>query len=130
MTLKKLLLLGTSVTFFSCSDVETPSSKPNTNTNSPPACGNGALDTGELCDPLIAAGTVGACPADCADTDVCTADSRNGDSAACTAVCAHAPISQCIDADGCCPAGCNALTDDEGLPIEGLYAVSLTLWTE
>ena len=76
-----------------------------------PSCGNGKLDSGELCDPKISSGK-GKCPvlADCDDNDTCTADSLSG--GACTLKCVSTKLKPDHKTkDGCCPAGANALTD-------------------
>jgi cysteine-rich repeat protein len=76
-------------------------------------CGNGALDDtfGELCDPGIAAGNPGACPADCDDQMACTSDVLSGSD--CAVECLHADITVPADGDGCCPPGENANTDND-----------------
>ncbi len=70
-----------------------------------PVCGNGVLETGELCD--------GDCPTACEDQDPCTDDVLSGAVATCDAVCSHPAktASDCADLDGCCPAGCAASGD-------------------
>lgn len=73
-------------------------------------CGNGIPEPGETCDP---------CPADCDDADACTSDSSTGDPNMCSLVCSNAPISSCIDFDGCCPASCDQTTDLDCMPVCG-----------
>jgi len=70
-----------------------------------PVCGNGVLETGELCD--------GDCPTSCDDQDPCTRDVLSGGAATCDAVCSHPAktADDCADLDGCCPAGCAAVGD-------------------
>ncbi|MFZ5896060.1 MAG: hypothetical protein ACOY0T_33700 [Myxococcota bacterium] len=70
-------------------------------------CGNGAIETGETCDPP------GSCPASCADTKACTIDSSTGAAETCDLSCKHTPIVDCSGGDGCCPIGCNANTDSD-----------------
>lgn len=70
-------------------------------------CGNGIVETGETCDPPSS------CPSTCDDGDECTDDTSIGSAANCTADCLHENISGCIDGDGCCPAGCDANTDND-----------------
>jgi alpha-tubulin suppressor-like RCC1 family protein len=78
-------------------------------------CGNGTVDAGETCDEAIAGGAAGSCPSTCDDGQACTRDVlRSGDS--CYARCEFTPISGCGAKDGCCPAGCNAETDDDCSP--------------
>jgi len=65
-----------------------------------PACGNGALEFGETCEPAAA------CPTSCDDGNSCTADGMVGSPGTCNSSCTATPISACVDGDGCCPAGC------------------------
>ena len=85
--------------------------------DAPVPCGNGRLDTGEMCDPAIPAGMAGHCPtlADCSDGDACTTDSVQGSAATCDAVCHHEPITACGPSEGCCPSGggCNHNQDPD-----------------
>ncbi|MBX3275917.1 MAG: hypothetical protein KF729_37015 [Sandaracinaceae bacterium] len=74
-------------------------------------CGNGMLESGELCDTAIAAGSPGACPTACDDGEQCTTDTLEG--AACRAQCAHADITAPMNGDGCCPAGATPTNDDD-----------------
>lgn len=76
----------------------------------PTQCGNGALDPGETCDDSGGE----ACPSTCEDTgDVCMPATILGSASECTAECVVAEITQCVNGDGCCPAGCNDGTDDD-----------------
>lgn len=75
------------------------------------ACGNGMLETGELCDTGIAVGT-GSCPTTCDDAVVCTTDAlANGGT--CQAACSNTPITVPADGDGCCPLGANTGNDND-----------------
>jgi hypothetical protein len=76
-----------------------------------PACGNGVVDTGELCDTAIEAGDPGACPTACDDGLPCTRDELVGEG--CWASCATTPITTCLGGDGCCPSGCTFATDTD-----------------
>lgn len=77
-------------------------------------CGNGVLETGEVCDTGIATG-VGACPTSCDDMMSCTADTlMNGGS--CQAACSNVDITQPMNGDGCCPPGATTANDDDCLP--------------
>lgn len=76
-----------------------------------PKCGNGVVEQGETCD--------GVCPKICGDSDECTRDLIVGDASQCTAECIHEPIVDCVDDDGCCAPSCNALNDNDCLPICG-----------
>lgn len=76
------------------------------------ACGNFAVEAGELCDTAIAAGSPGACPASCSDGLTCTTDALV-DAGTCTARCEYPDITEPVDADGCCPSGESSLTDDD-----------------
>lgn len=48
---------------------------------------------------------------DCDDGDSCTTDFRSG--VECSASCVHAPVTACINHDGCCPPTCAAGDDDD-----------------
>lgn len=76
----------------------------------PELCGNGQLDTNEVCDPLILEGE-GACPTECVELE-CATVSLVGDPTACTARCQAEPFA-CTDGDGCCPSGCDSSNDSE-----------------
>jgi uncharacterized protein (TIGR03382 family) len=83
------------------------------------SCGNGLLESGELCDTKITAGT-GKCPtlSDCDDGNACTLDTLSG--GACTLKCAHAPVKASATAkDGCCPPGATSATDKDCKPYCG-----------
>jgi hypothetical protein len=78
---------------------------------SPPApvavCGNGAIETGEECDPP------GSCPTACANQG-CTRFVLQGVAAQCTARCVEVgQETACRNGDGCCPAACNATNDSD-----------------
>ncbi|MCB9653367.1 MAG: putative metal-binding motif-containing protein [Deltaproteobacteria bacterium] len=73
----------------------------------PVSCGNGVLEAGETCDPS------GSCPTACDDGNACTTDILSGSASACDAACAFEAITQCIDDDGCCAAGCNSTNDND-----------------
>jgi hypothetical protein len=79
----------------------------NDDDNCSATCGNGVIETGETCDPAET------CPSSCDDNIGCTLDSLTGSASNCSAACSHQPISQCKHGDRCCPAGCNALNDDD-----------------
>ena len=49
----------------------------------------------------------------CDDGNACTADTTSGSAGTCNVACAHATIATCTNADGCCPAGCNATNDND-----------------
>ena len=79
-------------------------------------CGNGTLDSGEVCD--------GNCPtlASCDDNNPCTADSLSGAANTCDARCVNTPIPACTQCgngiveagetcDGNCPTSCTAGTN-------------------
>jgi hypothetical protein len=79
----------------------------NNDNNCTPSCGNGIVETGELCD--------GSCPTACPQMG-CQLYSLTG--TACTRACTAAGTqTQCLAAaDGCCPAGCSAATDGDCTP--------------
>ena len=81
-------------------------------TTTSPRCGNGRVDPGETCDIAIRAGEQGACPpSNCDDGVACTKDNPMG--SACTASCAHPPITEIGLSDGCCPSGATKSTDPD-----------------
>lgn len=82
----------------------------NTVNNTSSQCGNGVLEPGESCDPGIEDGD-GACPTSCS-APACTTVSLTGSADDCSARCEATPV-QCINDDGCCPAGCEASTDND-----------------
>lgn len=71
-------------------------------------CGDGVIEPGENCD--------GDCPINvgsCDDLNVCTQDAFTGSASMCTASCTNIPITSCVNADGCCPVGCDATLDSD-----------------
>jgi len=69
-------------------------------------CNNGMVDVGETCD--------GNCPTSCqASTDACKPITMQGAAATCDAVCVETEITDCVDGDGCCAAGCTADNDSD-----------------
>jgi MYXO-CTERM domain-containing protein len=78
-----------------------------------PACGNGALEAGERCDPGITSG-VGACPKTCDDKNACTDDAPTGKD--CDVSCQFTPVTKPRDNDGCCPPSANAANDNDCSP--------------
>jgi len=74
------------------------------------ACGNGALEDGELCDTMIVAGE-GACPTMCNDGMACTTDAVTG--SMCQQACGTTPITMPVNGDGCCPPGETIGTDND-----------------
>lgn len=69
-------------------------------------CGDGQIGSSETCDPPAA------CPTACDDGDMCTQDALIGSPLTCNVVCMHNPVTTC-GADGCCPAGCEAMLDPD-----------------
>ena len=84
----------------------------NIDNDCPVTCGNGAVETGEVCDTGIPAGTPGACPTTCDDTIPCTADTVNN-AGTCQDTCTHVVIDTCVHGDGCCPSGCLLSEDND-----------------
>ena len=86
-----------------------------TDSDCAPSCGNGALDSGETCDPKIPQGQAGACALSCDDGDPCTDDSMTG--GACAPSCGHAKLGADLTTkDGCCPAGLSSEKDVDCKP--------------
>lgn len=73
-------------------------------------CGDGNVTGAETCDTAIAAGSTGACPTTCDDSDVCTTDTSTGSE--CTSACDHVAIAA-GSADSCCPTGATPATDPD-----------------
>lgn len=79
-----------------------------------PVCGNGVVESGEICDTAIATGA-GACPSACDDTQACTTDTLTM-AGTCQAACTNTPITAPANNDGCCPSGANTGNDNDCLP--------------
>lgn len=76
-------------------------------------CGNGVLDGNEECDSAISSGD-GSCEveADCVDDgNTCTMEQYFGTPEDCDATCSVFVAFDCVDNDGCCPAGCLPASD-------------------
>lgn len=74
----------------------------------PPACDDGKVDQGEICDPLSS------CPTSCAANGCQLRTLQNPGT--CNAQCVDGAMQvACVNGDGCCPAGgaCNATNDDD-----------------
>jgi cysteine-rich repeat protein len=82
-----------------------------------PACGDGVLSSGELCDTSLLSG-VGRCPTSCDDGLACTADALV-DAGTCAARCTTSPITAPANGDGCCPSGATTATDSDCSPACG-----------
>lgn len=74
-------------------------------------CGNGILETGELCDMGIVAGA-GACPTSCNDSQSCTTDTLMA-AGSCQATCVFTAITTNTPGDGCCRAGATPQQDSD-----------------
>lgn len=83
----------------------------NTDNDCTATCGNGVLETGELCDPAIIAG-LGACPVTCNDGQSCTTDALVS-AGSCQARCTTTPITMPANGDGCCPTGATPANDND-----------------
>ena len=77
-------------------------------------CGNGMLESGELCDPAITPGQAGACPGEgaCNDGDPCTRDTLLS-AGTCSATCVFHPLLAATPGDMCCPPGGTATSDSD-----------------
>jgi hypothetical protein len=78
------------------------------------ACGDGVLQPFEACDVALAPDEEGGCPIACETDEACMVATLVGE--ACDAACVTAAISACESGDGCCGAGCDALSDAECEP--------------
>ena len=82
-------------------------------------CGDGVVESGEVCDTGIAAGDPGACPTACDNPAACTVEElANGGT--CLAQCNVVDnITEPANDDGCCPSGANANNDNDCPPVCG-----------
>ncbi|HUQ03357.1 MAG TPA: hypothetical protein VM261_12730 [Kofleriaceae bacterium] len=70
------------------------------------SCDNGAIESGETCDPL------NTCPTACPQLGCQLRTLQNAGT--CGATCAVTGTqTACVGGDGCCPAGCNMITDSD-----------------
>jgi hypothetical protein len=79
----------------------------NTDADCSVACGNGAVEQGETCDPASA------CPQECKSTNACLVPALTGATSSCNVTCEMTSIAACKGGDGCCPAGCNYGSDND-----------------
>ena len=87
----------------------------NTDADCSVKCGNGILETGELCD--------GNCPTACPQM-ACQLRTLTGAASTCNAACVNgATQTVCVNGDSCCPKGCNANNDSDCKPACGNGAV-------
>ena len=75
-------------------------------------CGDGVVDSPELCDTAILESEPGACPTDCTTGDPCLVGTLVG-GGTCGAFCDEVEITLPANGDGCCPAGAHAANDDD-----------------
>lgn len=81
-------------------------------------CGDGVVESGEICDTAIAQGDPGACPLACDDpTDCSVVEFLNPGT--CLAQCNVTDITDPANDDGCCPPGANANNDNDCAPVCG-----------
>jgi len=83
-----------------------------------PSCGDGVVQSGEICDTAIGPGLPGACPTACTDGDPCTDDLLLSDGT-CSATCVHLRVTAFRAGDGCCPPGGDFTVDTDCSPICG-----------
>ncbi len=82
------------------------------------SCGDGTVQSGEVCDTAIAAGLPDACPTTCTDADPCTTDLLLS-AGTCAATCVHLRVTAFLAGDGCCPPGGDFTIDPDCAPICG-----------
>ena len=82
-----------------------------------PVCQNNLVEAGELCD--------GNCDTTCNDNFACTEDSSSGSAANCDFKCFNDEILMCSDDDGCCPSGCDSITDNDCQSVCGNLLIEL-----
>jgi hypothetical protein len=75
----------------------------------PARCGNGRLEPGERCDPAETCPQENACKA----AGACERAEFIGAADDCNAHCELTTITNCVGADGCCPAGCDVARDSD-----------------
>lgn len=63
-------------------------------------CGNGVVESPEVCDTALPQGQSGACPTSCADQNPCTTDVLS-QAGTCLATCQHTVVAGCSVGDGC-----------------------------
>ncbi len=81
------------------------------------SCDNTNVADNTVCSSgVCCSGTCGAAAcsadADCDDSNECTTDTCSN-AGTCSASCSNTQITQCINADGCCPSGCDSSNDDD-----------------
>ena len=79
-------------------------------------CGNGKLDSNEICD---SSSSKAPCPTACPAAVACDGWKLLGDAATCDAKCAAAPVTELVSGDGCCPDGGTKDTDTDCAAICG-----------
>lgn len=77
------------------------------------SCGDGVVDSPELCEP---GSKDKPCPTSCDDADPCTQDIKTGTPQQCNVVCSHTPVTVAKNGDQCCPRGGNANSDSDCSP--------------
>lgn len=83
-----------------------PACNANNDSDCAPKCGNGAVESGETCDPLAS------CPKTCPMQGCQMYELKNDGT--CQAACVAGKIQEsCVNGDGCCPSGCNANNDND-----------------
>lgn len=75
------------------------------------ACGNNTVDPGETCD----TGIPGSCKTDC-PAQACNLFKLENPGTCQAACVANGQIDRCINADGCCPTGCDNTNDSDCAP--------------
>lgn len=84
----------------------------NTDDDCSAMCGNGILETGELCDTGITMGLAGSCPTACNDQMSCTTDALMSANT-CQARCVFTAITTNTPGDGCCRPGATPGQDSD-----------------
>jgi hypothetical protein len=93
-------------------DMCCPPDRPTGDPDCPAVCGNGVVETGEICDPAT---TPPSCPTSCPPPEACANWTRIATSE-CNVQCVRSIVTACVAGDGCCPTNCVAKGDPDCAP--------------